>query len=196
MARKDHIMDRANPKTADTTVLVVDDEENLADLYATTLATEYDVRTATSGARALEKIDETVEVVLLDRRMPGMTGDAVLAELRDQGYNCQIAMLTAIEPDQNIIEMPFDDYRVKPIEKSELLGLVEVLVERTAFDEQSRQFFRLASKKAALEIADNDNSEEYDQLVDRMDTLRSEIDNTLDKIGDKAAYRELSCRTA
>ncbi|MDY6817898.1 MAG: response regulator [Halobacteriales archaeon] len=184
-------MERANQDTADTTVLVVDDEEDLADLYSVALASKYDVRTATSGTEALEKLDETVEVVLLDRRMPGMTGDAVLAELRDRGFECQVAMLTAVEPDGSIIEMPFDDYRVKPVDESELLSLVDILLKRTTFDEQSQEFFRVASKKAALDMAGNDDTDEYEQLVDRMETLRNELEETLDRIGDKAAYMEL-----
>lgn len=185
-------MERSKPDMTETTVLVVDDEEDLANLYTATLATKYSVRTATSGAEAIEMMDEEVAVVLLDRRMPGMTGDDVLSTLRERGYDCQIAMLTAVEPDGRIIEMPFDDYRVKPIEENDLLKLVDVLLERAAFDEQCQEFFRLASKKAALEVAGNDDIEEYHHLVKEMEIIRAEIEATLDRIGDEAAYKELN----
>ncbi|MFB6302877.1 MAG: response regulator [Haloferacaceae archaeon] len=176
-------------EATDTAVLVADDERALVDLYAKFLESEYDVRTATGGAEALEKVDEAVDVVLLDRRMPDLSGDEVLCELRDRGLDCMVAMLTAVEPDIDIVEMPFDDYKVKPVDRSDLLGLVEVLVDRASYDEQSQVFFRLASKKAALEVAGNDDTEEYDRLVKRMAEVRADIDETLDRIGSEAAFR-------
>lgn len=175
----------------DATVLVVDDEPELTELYRAFLADEYDVRTATSGAEALEEADEAVDVALLDRRMPDMTGDEVLAELRSRGLDCMVAMLTAVEPGTEIVDMAFDDYKVKPVDRSDLLGLVDVLLERVTYDEQSREFFRLASKKAALEIAGNDDTEEYDRLVERIARVREEIDTTLDRVGAEAAFADL-----
>ncbi|MFB6281906.1 MAG: response regulator [Haloferacaceae archaeon] len=176
---------------SDATVLVADDEESLADLYGRFLADRYDVRTATGGTEALEAMDDAVDVVLLDRRMPDMSGDEVLAELRDSGFDCMVAMLTAVEPDADIVDMPFDDYKVKPVDRSDLLGLVEVLLERMTYDDRSKEFFSLASKKAALEVAGNDDTEEYEQLVERIESVRDEIDATLRRIGTEAAFADL-----
>ncbi|ESS07881.1 MAG: response regulator containing CheY-like receiver, AAA-type ATPase, and DNA-binding domain protein [uncultured archaeon A07HN63] len=53
------------------TVLVVDDESDVADLYAYRLEDAFSVRTAYSGEEAIETVDETVDVILLDRRMAG-----------------------------------------------------------------------------------------------------------------------------
>lgn len=182
-------------ETSDATVLVVEDEQDLAEVYADFLSIEYDVRVATDGDEAFEKIDEAVDVALLDRRMPGMSGDEVLIELRQRDFDCQVAMLTAVEPDRDIVDMPFDDYKIKPVSQADLLGLVEVLLERRSYSRRSRELFSLASKKAALEIADNDDTEEYEQLVERMDEIRDEIDTTLDKVGAEAAFKELSSGT-
>jgi len=178
----------------DATVLVVDDETELADLYETFLATTYEVYTATSGEEALEVIDESVDVAMLDRRMPGMTGDELLEEIRARDLDVRVAMLTAVEPEADIVDMPFDDYEVKPVDSSDLHGLVEVLLKRRIYDERSRQFFSLASKKAALEIADNDDTEEYEELIEEMETLREEIDTTLQEVGAEAAFKDLASR--
>jgi DNA-binding response OmpR family regulator len=178
--------------SGEATVLVADDEAALVDLYREFLADEYDVRTATDGTEALEQVDDAVDVVLLDRRMPDRSGDEVLSELRNRGLDCMVAMLTAVEPDTDIVEMPFDDYRVKPLDRSELLGLVELLVERATYDERSREFFRLASKKAALEVADNDDTDEYARLLERMADVRAEMDETLDRIGAEAAFKDVT----
>lgn len=177
---------------SDVEVLVVDDEGDLAKIYADMLSAEYDTQVATSGEEALEKVDESVDVVLLDRRMPGMNGDAVLGELRRDGLDCQVAMLTAVEPDCDIVELPFDDYKRKPVSQSELFGLVETLIERAAFDTLSQRFFTLTSKKAALELAGNDEGEEYEELLARLEEVRTEMDSVMDQVSAEAAFRDIS----
>ncbi len=167
-----------------TTVLIVEDQEGLADAYETVVGTAYETRVATSGQQALGKIDDTIDVVLLDRRMPGMAGDEVLAEFVKRGVTAAVAMLTAVEPDVDIVEMPFDDYVTKPIDNDELLALVETLQKRSQHDEQVQQFFSLAAKKAALENANKEDSSEYDELVDKMQGVRADIDAALDEIVD------------
>jgi len=175
----------------DATVLAVDDEPDLAELYRVYLDPAYDVRIATGGEEALDAMDGAVDVVLLDRRMPDMSGHEVLSEIRDEGYDARVAMLTAVEPDVDIVEMPFDDYKTKPVTKEDLLTLVEVLLHRAAFDEQSQQFFALASKKAALEAAGTTNSEEYEELIERMESVRVEVDDTLDHLSARDAFVEV-----
>ncbi|TKX53143.1 response regulator [Halorubrum sp. SP3] len=175
----------------EATVLAVDDEPDLAELYRVYLDPAYDVRIATGGEEAVDAMDETVDVVLLDRRMPDMSGHEVLEAIRNEGYDARVAMLTAVEPDVDIVEMPFDDYKTKPVTKEDLLTLVEVLLHRAAFDERSQEFFALASKKAALEAAGTTNSEEYEELVERMESVRLEVDDTLDHLSARDAFVEV-----
>lgn len=168
-----------------TKVLIVEDQEGLADAYETVVGTRYETKVATSGAEALEQIDDSVDVVLLDRRMPGMSGDEVLANFVERGVTAAVAMLTAVEPDVDIVEMPFDDYVTKPIDNDELLALVETLQKRNQHDEQMQRFYRLAAKKTALENANKEDCAEYDQLVAEMRSLRTDIDTTLDEVADE-----------
>jgi DNA-binding response OmpR family regulator len=175
----------------DATVLAVDDEPDLAELYRVYLDPAYDVRIATGGEEALDAMDETVDVVLLDRRMPDMSGHEVLDAIRGEGYDARVAMLTAVEPDVDIVEMPFDDYKTKPVTKEDLLTLVEVLLHRAAFDERSQEFFALASKKAALEAAGTTNTDEYEELIERMESVRIEVDDTLDHLSARDAFVEV-----
>jgi DNA-binding response OmpR family regulator len=176
----------------EATVLIVDDDADLVALYETFLEGMYTVRTATGGPEALSAIDEDVDIALLDRRMPKMTGDEFLREIRDRGFDIRVAMFTAVEPDADIVDMPFDDYKMKPVEKSDLIGTVEVLLERAEYDEQSQEFFSLASKKAALEVAGNENTEEYERLAEQLRERREKIDSTLDRVGAEDAFRDLS----
>jgi DNA-binding response OmpR family regulator len=172
---------------ATSRVLVVEDEPDLAELYAIYLSDLYDVQTATNGETALEIVDEETDVVLLDRRMPDLTGDEVLEEIRARGLETQVAMITAVEPDVDIVEMQFDDYLVKPVTKEDLHGLVEILLRRANYDERSQEFFRLASKKAALESSPDvsvENEGEYRELAQRMEDIRAELDDTLAELSD------------
>ena len=57
----------------DATVLLVDDEPNLVDLYERFLSPAYDVYTATSGVQALETIDESFDVSAYKHVRPGVT---------------------------------------------------------------------------------------------------------------------------
>ncbi|MGQ3329627.1 MULTISPECIES: response regulator [Halorubrum] len=173
------------------TVLAVDDEPDLAELYRVYLDTAYEVRIATGGEEALSMMDDSVEVVLLDRRMPDMSGHEVLEAIRGEGYDARVAMLTAVEPDVDIVEMPFDDYKTKPVTKEDLLGLVEVLLHRAQFDEHSQKFFALASKKAALEAADTTHTDEYEEILEEMERVRERVDSTLDHLSARDAFVEV-----
>lgn len=177
--------------TGDPTVLVVEDQQELADAYTAILSTEYDVITAYSGEEALDKAGERVDVVLLDRRMPGMSGDEVLARLIERGIKAKVAMLTAVEPDIDILEMPFDDYRTKPINNTELQSLVETLLQWAEYDKQSQQFFRLAAKKKALEVAGKELTDEYQELIAEMKQTRKEVDATLEELSEAASMDSL-----
>ncbi|MFB6156520.1 MAG: response regulator transcription factor [Haloferacaceae archaeon] len=100
------------------TVLVVDDERAVADACSLLLRQEYDVRTAYGGKEALEAVDDDVDVMLLDRRMPDISGDGVLNELRVRGIDRAVIMLTAVEPSLAVADMAFDDYLRKPVDRA------------------------------------------------------------------------------
>ena len=169
------------------TVLVVEDEETLVEIYVQWLEDTYDTRSATSGEEALELLDSSVSVVLLDRLMPGMSGDEVLEHVRERTA-ARTAMVTAVEPDFDILSMGFDDYLTKPVRREELLETVDRLVARTAYAEMERELFSLIEKRAALVDAKNQsdlaNSEEFARLEERIETLRDELDRTLPEISD------------
>jgi DNA-binding response OmpR family regulator len=179
------------------TVVVVEDEPDLADLYTAWLEEQYDVHAAYGGEEALSVIDglEAVEVVLLDRRMPDVSGDEVLTALRDRGVDARIAMVTAVEPDFDIVAMGFDDYLVKPVSREALEETVSKLLLRDEYATGVRELFSLASKKALLEAekssAELDASEEYEALSTRIDDHREDLDSTLDRLSESSDLSEL-----
>jgi DNA-binding response OmpR family regulator len=181
--------------TTSPVVLIVEDEPDLADLYAAWLQDACTVRTAYDGSEALDQLDGGIDIVLLDRRMPGLSGDEVLETIRDRELDARVAMVTAVEPDFDIIQMGFDDYLVKPVSKEDLLETVDQLLLRSTYDEQIQEFFALASKKALLDSqkteAELRASEEYARLEDRLAVLRAQIDDTIAELSDRDAYRRV-----
>lgn len=167
----------------DIDVLVVDDETRLADLFGAWLQADWAVETAYNGEEALDLISDSVEVVLLDRRMPGLSGDEVLAEIRDRGHDSRVVMITAVDPDFDIVEMGFDDYMVKPVSKDELIDIVETVYTRSEYEADVQEYYSLTSKKALLESEKSDReldeSAEYQDLVERVDELSEKVDNTV-----------------
>jgi len=164
------------------TVLVVDDERGLADLYAIWLEDDYDVRTAYDGSEALDGLDASVDVVLLDRQMPDVSGDDVLSELRDRGIDCRVAMVTAVEPELDIVDLGFDDYLRKPVDRETLLATVERLVRRSAYDATVTDFFATSRKHALLSESEDPgvtDSEEFQRLETELDDLRGELDDVV-----------------
>lgn len=180
-------------------VLVVDDEPQLAELFAAWLDGEWEVRTAHNGEEALSQMDSNVDVVLLDRRMPGRSGDEVLDVIRERGYDCRVIMVTAVDPDFDIIEMGFDDYLVKPVANDELTETVLRVHRRSEYDEIMREYYSLAAKRAVLETEKSrpelEDNEEFQELEDRLTALRESVDETIDSLRTHeefaAAFRDL-----
>lgn len=183
---KIRVMSSSDP----TTILIVDDEESIADLYSEWLQNKYTVRTAYGGQSALDQLDDTVDIVLLDRRMPDLTGDEVLERARARGLDLQIAMVTAVDPDFDVIEMGFDDYIVKPVSKSDLFDLVDRLLDVGSYDDVIQRYFQLASKKAVLEAsksaAELEASSEYQQLLEEFNQVQRQADQMAVENADRA----------
>lgn len=174
------------------TVLVVDDEPAVVDGHGARLAERYEVRRAHGGEEALAKLDEAVDVVLLDRRMPGLSGDEVLEQLRERGLDCRVVMLTAVEPAFDIVDMGFDDYLQKPVSEAELFETVEAMLRRGAYETKLQEYFALASKKAVLETEHDPDvladSREYRDLRKRLDRLEDEVDEALAALSPDDGY--------
>jgi len=163
-------------------VLVVDDDTDLADTCEYWLREDFDVRLAYGGEEAVAKVDETVDVVLLDRRMPDLSGDEVLAEIDARGLDCRVAMMTAVEPDTDIVEMPFDEYLVKPVSEEDVVGTVEELLVRAEFDARVREYFALESTEAVLEsreLGELGDPDALDDLTARVKELRAERESEI-----------------
>ncbi|MCM1525416.1 MAG: response regulator transcription factor, partial [Ruminococcus sp.] len=114
-------------------ILIVDDDEEIRGLIDTFLSGEgYKIIQAENGAKALEIIDGTFGLVILDIMMPEMSGYSVCTKMREK-YNVPILFLTAKGMDSDLtmgFSVGGDDYLTKPFSFSELLARVKGLLRR------------------------------------------------------------------
>jgi DNA-binding response OmpR family regulator len=165
-----------------TTVLVVEDDADLAALYAEWLADDYEVLVAHSGREALSVLaDEAVDVALLDRRMGGVSGDEVLDAIRSRGHDCRAAMVTAVDPGFEVVDMSFDDYLSKPVRREELRETVAGLA---ALSEYSTLQLELSSKRVRRSVlrgekrpAELEESERFERLEAEIAALEERLSN-------------------
>jgi DNA-binding response OmpR family regulator len=116
-------------------ILLVEDERKVASFIARALRENaYAVDIAESGEKALElSMDVTYDAILLDVRLPGLSGIQVCRELRQQGTEAPVLMLTArslVEQRVEGLDAGADDYLTKPFALAELLARVRALVRR------------------------------------------------------------------
>ena len=116
-------------------ILIVDDEQEIADLVALYLSSEnYEVRKFYSAAQALEYIrSEALDLAILDVMMPRMDGWEVCREIR-KNSKVPIIMLTARSDERDELlgfELGVDEYISKPFSPKILVARVEAILRRT-----------------------------------------------------------------
>ena len=127
-------------------ILIVDDEPMNLDLLEQELELlEHETVAAADGYQALERLDETIDCVLLDVMMPGLDGFEVLRRIRADPARrtLPVIMVSALgELDAVVrgIELGADDYLPKPFEPTLLKARIEACLERKLWADQERAY--------------------------------------------------------
>jgi DNA-binding response OmpR family regulator len=110
-------------------VLVLDDDNALLRLLRLTLTSEgFEVITASNGLEGLEKVDrEPPDVILLDLEMPVMDGRTFFRELRKQGNNTPVLILSAYGARDAQRELDADGSLEKPFDADVLMNELKQL---------------------------------------------------------------------
>lgn len=130
-----------NEVTAVERILIVEDEESILMGLEDDLSLEgYEIRTAKDGIDALGLASaERFNLILLDIKLPRMNGFSILKQLRTDGINTPVIILTARgeEVDKVLgLELGADDYVTKPFSPRELLARVKAILRRVRTTQQ------------------------------------------------------------
>lgn len=109
-------------------ILVVDDEREIVNVIGKFLSIKgFEVVKAYGGVEALEiitKVDERIDLVILDKKMPNVNGITVLKEIKSKRSDLPVVLLTG-SIDMHLLEdakaMGYTDYLIKPVHFEELL---------------------------------------------------------------------------
>lgn len=117
-------------------ILLVEDDRSLGETLQKWLEMDgYVVDWVMDGVSAQNVLIDTYDSVLLDRGLPGASGDIVLKKLREKGESIPIIMITAQDSIADRIEgldLGADDYLVKPFDLEELSARIRALSRRSA----------------------------------------------------------------
>ena len=131
-------------------ILIVDDNEDLRELYSLWLEQLHTVETAHNGIEAIDNVSEQVDLVLLDRNMPGPDGLDAADKMRENGYSGAVVMVSSEPVDFDMPASAADDYIKKPADRDDFEHVVEQAVKRrlqSALDE----YYALTETLASIE---------------------------------------------
>ena len=161
-AVKDRVSNNQDTTATTQRVLVVDDENSISELIATSLKfVGFDVRTAANGAQALLVAQEfKPHALILDVMLPDQNGFEVCRQLRSEGHNVGVLFLTAKDSVEDKIAgltIGGDDYVTKPFSLEELVARLRALLRRTGAtevmpDEEKIRFADLELDEATHEV--------------------------------------------
>lgn len=124
------------------TILVVDDEEELCQLFLRCLALEgFEVAAVTSGPAALAVVEqERPDLIILDLGLPGMDGIETLRRIRERGVDSRVLILTAYgtaHRAREALALGAREFLSKPFDLSRLLKLLAEEAEEASTRKES-----------------------------------------------------------
>ncbi|MBZ5602811.1 MAG: response regulator transcription factor [Acidobacteriia bacterium] len=127
------------------TILVIDDDESLRDTIGLMLEQEgFRPLLAADGKAGYERaLAAKPDLILVDLRLPGMSGVEISKQLRAGNVNTPIIVLSAVGEEVDkvlLLEIGADDYVVKPFGARELLARIRAVLRRTSPERKVAQF--------------------------------------------------------
>jgi Response regulators consisting of a CheY-like receiver domain and a winged-helix DNA-binding domain len=138
-------------------LLVVEDDSELSTSLLLYLESEgYEVTLAEDGETALEEATRLpgYDLVVLDAKLPDLSGFEVLRQARDDGVRTPVLMLTGLGDHEHKVrgfQMGADDYLTKPFETEELVARIDVLLRREAEATEEGGIFRVGGLRVDLD---------------------------------------------
>ena len=157
------------------TVLIVEDEQNIAELLRMYLEKEgYSTAVASDGAQGVEQFRRIhPDLVLLDIMLPILDGWGVLQKIRQEAQTPVIMLTAKGETSDKVsgLKQGADDYITKPFEMKEVLARIEAVLRRASGDDKSKAR-RLTFDKLIIDL------DSFELIVDgkRVETPPKEME--------------------
>jgi DNA-binding NtrC family response regulator len=166
-------------------VLVCHHDESMRTAYERTLADHgFQVLTVGTPGDLLDLTDTDVRAVLHSGDRPGVSPGELHGGL--EGTHARVALLVPFDAESPAVErLPdrVDECLSEPVADERLVGAVERLLGRAAYDARLRRCFELARRVASAEADPDTDVSEARALRDRLSQLRAELDDVDDDIG-------------
>ncbi|MFC2092476.1 sigma-54-dependent transcriptional regulator [Bacteroidota bacterium] len=175
-------------------ILVVDDEKIVRESLFHWFEDEgYSVDTAEDAINALKQFDKgKYDLILLDMKMPGMSGLELLAKIKEIDKDSSVIIITAFASVPTAIQALKEgayDYVTKPVDPDELNNLVKNAIEQKSLKDEN---YLLRNKIEQLIIPENliGESEEMHKIFDLINTV-SPTDTTVMIRGESGTGKEI-----
>ena len=185
-------------------IVIVEDEEDLLELIEYTLSKEKFDTVGFLNTKGVAQIleEEEIDLLIMDRNLPGREGSEFVAELRQKNILTPVIFLSAKDSETDIEEgfmRGGDDYMTKPFNMKELVLRVKALLRRTAkkYNEGTLVYKDLVLDKSARTLfVDGNNIDvtklEFDLLYEFISNKNSVLDRDylLENVwGDSEVYQ-------
>jgi len=120
-----------------TNIVIVEDEEDLLELLEYNLQKEGFETIGFLNTKTVAQIleEEEIDLLIMDRNLPGVEGSEFIAQLREEGMDVPVIFLSAKDKDEDVEEgflRGGDDYLTKPFNMKELILRVRSVLKRTS----------------------------------------------------------------
>lgn len=164
-----------------TKILLVEDEEKISKIITSYLEkNEYQVIKAFDGLEALEKFDSSIDLIILDRMLPKLSGEDFLKEVRKIS-DLPVIMVTAKVSEEDKIEgfrLGVDDYVTKPFSPMELIERVKAILRRSGISSNNIKSYDQGRLKVNFDLRQVFVNEKLiDLTLNEFDILKVIISN-------------------
>ncbi len=147
----------------DSTILVVEDEQDILDLIEYTLTKDGHDVISCLDTKLVEQLlsEETIDLILMDRNLPTTEGSIFVQNLREKGFEQPVIYITAKDKDEDILEgftRGADDYITKPFNLDILKARVNAIVRRSKKDLEVQKVRDIIYKSSQKTFYINDDA--------------------------------------
>lgn len=168
----------AHLETAIPSVLLADGDRRITDMYGQWLDGQYTVTRAHTGEQLVEFLEaERIDVVVLDADLPGI---ADVARSQLPGSTWRTILLVESRPGFDVLDIPCDDVRRKPIVQESAIKAINIQLERQGEPLAYRELAALQAKRSLFQSVYAterlEANDQYSSIVTQIETLEDQLE--------------------